>query len=117
MESIHITAQFTLPATAVYEFVSNPDNLALWAQGATGDVTFAPRNDFGVLDHTVALPDGRTVTVPMRVLPLGDGSELVFTIRRSDGMSAADFERDREAVESDLLTLTGILEGGVVDDS
>jgi uncharacterized protein YndB with AHSA1/START domain len=116
MESVHITAQLTVPASKVYDFVSNPENLALWAQGATGSVTFAPHNEFGVLDHTVSLADGGSVYVPFRVLPLEDGSELVFTIRRSDGMSDADFERDRESVESDLLTLTGILEGGTVED-
>jgi hypothetical protein len=110
MESLHVTAQLSRAPVEVYEFVSNPDNLSLWAQGATGDVEFAPRNDFGVLDHTVTLPDGATLTVYFRVLPLEDGSELVFTLRRGDGMSEEAFEADREAVESDLLTLTKLLE-------
>jgi uncharacterized protein YndB with AHSA1/START domain len=117
MESIHISTRVDRSPTDVYAFVSDPDNLALWAQGATGSVEFVPQNPFGVLDHTVTLPDGAKVTIPFRVLPLDDGSELVFTMRRPDGMSDEAFESDREAVESDLLTLTGILEGGVVEDT
>ena len=48
---------------------------------------------------------------PMRVLPNGDGSEFVFTLFRRPGMSPAEFAEDRTAVERDLRTLKGLLEG------
>jgi hypothetical protein len=35
-------------------------------------VTFAPRNDFGVLDHDVTLPSGETVYNPLRVISDGE---------------------------------------------
>jgi hypothetical protein len=39
------------------------------------------RNDFGVLDHVVALPSGESVYNPLRVIPDGEASEVVFTLR------------------------------------
>ena len=37
-------------------------------------------HDHGVLDHDVTLPSGETVHNPMRVIPDGDGCEVVFTL-------------------------------------
>ncbi|MGH3322555.1 MAG: hypothetical protein ACRDN9_20740 [Streptosporangiaceae bacterium] len=75
-------------------------------------VTFAERNDFGVLDHTVTLPTGQSLYNPLRVIPDGDaGCEVVFTLRRQPEMSADDFASDAAAVSSDLETLKGVLEG------
>ena len=37
------------------------------------------RTAFGVLDHEVTLPSGVTVLNPLRVVPDGDGCEVVFT--------------------------------------
>lgn len=67
----------------VYDFVSNPENLLRWAKGLARQVTksptgwiiqtlqgrmtfrFAPRNDFGVLDHFVKMDAGVEIYVPM----------------------------------------------------
>jgi hypothetical protein len=35
-----------------------------------------------VLDHTVVLPDGTEVYVPMRVVPNGGGSEVMLVLFR-----------------------------------
>jgi hypothetical protein len=75
-------------------------------------VRFAEPNAFGVLDHTVTLPSGETVRNPMRVLPRGDGSEVVFTLFRRQGVTDEALGRDRAAVERDLQTLKELLEGG-----
>jgi hypothetical protein len=75
-------------------------------------VVFAPANEFGVLDHVVRLPDGREVPNPLRVVPLDDGAELVFHVRRQDGMSDADFAADADHVARDLEALRRILESG-----
>ncbi|WAM28660.1 MULTISPECIES: hypothetical protein [Myxococcus] len=74
-------------------------------------VAFAPANAFGILDHDVTLPNGETVYNPVRVIPAGDHSEIIFTLRRRGGMSTEEFRRDAEAVAADLERLKALLEG------
>jgi len=126
----HVSIYIARPPDEVYAFASNPRNMPRWAAGlarsemrrdgeawiadapfGTVRVAFAPRNPFGVLDHDVTLPSGETVHNPMRVLPNGAGSEFVFTLFRRAGMSEAQLAEDRAAVERDLRTLKGLLEG------
>jgi uncharacterized protein YndB with AHSA1/START domain len=82
----------------VYEFVSNPANLPKWANAFCKSVTksnddwimetargsmkvrFVKSNDFRVLDHYVNPAPEIEVYVPMRVLPNGSGSEVIFTL-------------------------------------
>src|SRR5689334_11362986 len=96
----YLTISIDLDPAAVYAFASNPENLPQWAAGLgqgvkrsgehwevmTGDGTvglrFTPHNDYGVLDHTVVLPDGTEVYVPMRVMPNGSGSEVMLGLFR-----------------------------------
>ncbi len=127
-ESKHLSQAIARPAAEVYEFASDPANLPKWASGLGSSaehvdgqwfvdspdgrliVEFADRNDHGVLDHDVTLPSGETVHNPMRVIPDGDGCEVVFTLRRQPGMTDADFARDEGLVRADLRTLKGLLE-------
>lgn len=127
----HIRVSVERPPADVYAFAADPRNLPRWAKGLSGSieerggewvaesplgtvtVRFAPPNPFGVLDHDVVLESGATFHNPMRVLPNGDGSEVVFTLFRQAGMSDAQFEADASAVERDLRELKGLLEGGV----
>jgi hypothetical protein len=126
--SRHVSVRIGRSAAEVYEYARQPANLPAWAAGLGGDVAqvggqwivdspmgrvavaFVPRNDFGVLDHTVTLPTGEAVYNPMRIIPDGDGCEAVFTVRRQRGMSDADFQRDADAVSADLRTLKQVLE-------
>jgi hypothetical protein len=128
--SRHIAQHVRCSAQAAYAFASDPANLPVWAAGLGGAFTlvggrwravtpegdvlleFAPTNDFGVLDHTVVLPDGTSVYNPMRVLPDGDECEVVFTLRRRPSMTDDDLERDAAAVTQDLRTLQRVLESG-----
>jgi hypothetical protein len=73
-------------------------------------VRYAAPNPFGVIDHDVVLESGVTFHNPVRVLPHDDGAEVVFTLRRQDGMSDADFERDSAAVLADLVALKDVVE-------
>ena len=127
-DSRHISTHIDRLAKEVYDYASNPSNLPEWAPGLGSSVerldgqwfvesplgrvvvAFAPRNDFGVLDHDVTLPSGETVYNPMRVTVDGTGCEVVFTLRRQPGMSDEDFERDADAVFADLGTLKRVLE-------
>ncbi|HET7768142.1 MAG TPA: SRPBCC family protein [Chloroflexota bacterium] len=114
----------------VYAFAVVPENLPKWAAGLgtsgerSGDawvaqmevgqvtVRFVERNELGVLDHIVTLPDGQEVYNPMRVMPNGTGSEVSFTLFRLPGVTDAQLEADEAQVRRDLETLKGLLEGG-----
>jgi polyketide cyclase/dehydrase/lipid transport protein len=123
MGSRHLSARIDRSARDVYEYASDPSHLPEWAPGlgssiASVDgewtldspmgrivVTFAPRNEFGVLDHHVTLASGEIFYNPMRVTADDSGCEVVFSLRRRPGMSDADFERDADAVLADLVRL------------
>lgn len=110
---MHISVVIPRSPQDVYEFVTRPENLSQWVAGVDISVTpvkFTARNEFGVMDHTVTLPDGSFVFVPLRVLPAEHGSEVVFTLRRVAGATDREFEADRAAVEADLATLASILQ-------
>jgi hypothetical protein len=126
--STHLSVRIDRPAAEVYDYVSQPATLPTWAAGlgsaielvdgrwvadsALGriEVVMAESNPYGVVDHWVTLPTGKTVYNPMRVIADGDGSELVFTLRRLPGVSDADFESDAAAVTADLATVKQLLE-------
>lgn len=127
--SRHLSIAIERPASVVYEYASDPTNLPQWAAGLARTalektdegwvaespmgrvgVSFAERNHFGVLDHVVTLPSGERVYNPLRVLPDGEGCEVVFTLRQRPGISADEFARDADAVLGDLGTLKRVLE-------
>lgn len=104
----------------MYAFAAEPDNLPRWAAGLTGSevrrrgdllvvdspmgevtVRFAPRNEFGVVDHDVTLPSGTVVSNPLRVIAHPEGSEVVFTVRQIE-LTDEEFERDCAMVADDL---------------
>ncbi len=127
-ESRTLNVTITCPPREVYEFVSNPENLPRWAEGlgksvrrsgagwivdtpqGSAQIRFAEKNDFGVLDHYVKLSSGVEVYVPMRVVPNGSGSEVIFTLFKTPGMSDQQFAEDVGMVERDLKALKSILE-------
>lgn len=116
-------------AAQAYEFLSLPENFPAWASGlgrslrneggewiaetpeGPAKVRFSDRNALGVLDHSVTLPSGASVYVPLRVVANGDGCELVLTLLRQPGVSDEKFAADAEWVMRDLHTAKRILEG------
>jgi uncharacterized protein YndB with AHSA1/START domain len=127
-ESMHLSTQIARPAGQVYAFLADPANLPQWAAGLSGsieqrdgrwfadspmgdvEVRFVEQNPYGVLDHDVTLPDGTTVTNPMRVIADDDGCEVVFTVRRAPGATDAELQADAAAVRADFATLKHLLE-------
>lgn len=120
MTSRHLSVVIHSSPEAVYALASDPSRLPDWAAGlAEGaaeisndtlvmdspmgrvSVRFVPRNDLGVLDHEVTLPDGSVTYNPLRVVPHPEGAEVVFTIRQQD-MDDDDFDRDSRMVAADL---------------
>ena len=128
-ETVHVSTTIARPTKDVYAYAGDPTNLSDWASGLAHQpvecidgqwvadsplgrviVAFAPPNDFGILDHDVTLPSGQTVTNPVRVITNGDGCDVVFSVRRQDGMSDDEFAADVDAVRRDLATLRSTLE-------
>ncbi len=129
--SRHISIDIDRGMSEVYDFAADPLNLPAWAAGLAGSTVerdgqewftespmgrvtfrFAPRNEFGVLDHDVTLPSGQVVHNPLRVLGDGDACEVVFTLRQRPDMTDDDFERDADAVVKDLAALKSVVEAG-----
>jgi hypothetical protein len=128
MKAQTISVTIAAPPERVYAFASNPENLPRWvpsffqsveridgewvAQSTVGRVVveFVHDNDLGVLDHTVTLPSGARLTNPMRVIPNGDGSEILFTLIQHQDMTDQQFQEDAELVLSDLHTLRRLLD-------
>ena len=128
VESRTITVRIDRPFDKVYEFLVDPANWNQWAfglgrnirrsqdgwmadsDGGVASVQFTPRNSFGVVDHTVIRPSGKSVYVPMRLIANGSGCELLFTLFREPSMSDAQFASAAEFVERDLNGLKKLLE-------
>jgi hypothetical protein len=73
-------------------------------------IRFAEKNQFGILDHDVILESGVTFHNPMRVVPNGRSSEVIFTLFGQPGMSDEQFSEDAKWVEKDLTILRDLLE-------
>ena len=112
----------------VDDFAGKPENMPLWASGlATGfepdgadwiahgplgtvKVSFVPANEFGVIDHTVTIESGLRVYNALRIVPNGDGCEVMFMMLRLPGMTDAQFSADAAHVEKDLAMLKALME-------
>ncbi|ASW06804.1 polyketide cyclase [Rhizobium sp. 11515TR] len=112
----------------VYDYASRPENMPFWASGlasgltqdgddwiaegmlGTARVRFAPRNDFGVIDHWVTLKSDLQVYNALRVVPNGDGCEVMFNVLQLAGMEATQFAADAAHVMRDLKTLKELME-------
>lgn len=128
-DSAHISILVNARPYDVYEIARDVTYLPQWAAGlSTGEVTvidddlvvlhapmgpaqtkFVPRNELGILDHTVTLSDGIRSYNPLRVTPHPYGSEVTFTVLRLDSTDA-EFERDCQLVREDLRRLALLVE-------
>lgn len=129
LRSKTLSVSIERPPRDVYGFVANPQNLPRWAtafcrsvrqskgewilETSAGQmrIKFVGKNDFGVLDHSVTPEPGVEILNPMRVVPNGSGSEVLFTLFQLPSMSAGKYAEDVRMVERDLRTLKSILEG------
>jgi hypothetical protein len=66
---------------------------------------FVEPNAFGVLDHDVRLESGMTISNALRVVPNGDGSELVMIVLQGPDATIEEFDRDVAAVRADFVRL------------
>jgi hypothetical protein len=125
-----VHAAIERPWRDVYAFASKPENMQQWAAGLASGLTsegedwigdggpigkirvrFAPPNDFGVIDHAVTLENGARFENALRIVPNGDGAEVMFTLLRAPDTDDEAFERDAAAIAKDLQTLKALVEG------
>jgi len=128
LKSRTLTISIECHPRTMYEFVSNLENLPAWAkafcrsikrsggewvvetpQGSV-KIRFVKKNEFGVLDHYVTVSPSVEVFVPMRVVPNGTGSEVLFTLFQQAEMSDEKYAEDIGLVEQDLNSLKDLLE-------
>lgn len=128
MPSRTISVSIAAAPQEVYAFAANPENLPRWVPSFCKSVKkinddwvvespmgpavfrFVERNPFGVLDHVVQLASGAEFRSPMRVIPNGDGCEVIFTLFRTADMTDEQYAADAGLVESDLRRLKDIIE-------
>lgn len=123
----NISISINRSAEEVYQFASNPENFPIWVSfiksvikqgdiwiGKTdmGDIKikFSTPNAFGIIDHQVRLPNGETVSNPMRVVANNKGCEFIFTLFWMPNRTKEEFNEDVKAVTKDLQQLKKILE-------
>ena len=127
-ETRKLSVSIDRAAAEAYEFLSLPENFPRWASGlgaslrqagadwiaetADGPATvcFTERNSRGVLDHSVKLPRGGSVYVPLRVIANGERCELVLTLFRLPGVPEEKFAADAAWVMRDLQAAKRVLE-------
>lgn len=127
----HIGIGVARPAEEVYAFLADPLNFPRWAEGLGHSfvhvegmtwraetpigpmrILFSEPNQHGVLDHAVIPDQGTAMHNPMRVVPNGDGAEVVFTLFQRDGMSDDEMAADAGMIARDLAALKALLERG-----
>lgn len=126
--SKHISIAINKPFQDVYRFAANPENMVKWAAGLStgikkeGDhwisespmgkvkVTFPKENEFGIIDHVVTIPSGKTFYNPLRVIKNNEGSEVIFTLFRMPEVTDEEYNKDAGMILKDLQKLKTILE-------
>jgi hypothetical protein len=124
----HLSISVARDARRAYDFLSRPENFPKWASGLAGSlektgcewlaqtpagplkVRFSERNDLGILDHWVSPQAGGEIYIPLRIIPNGEGCELVLTLFRQPGMDDEKFAADAAWVRRDLKAAKKLLE-------
>jgi hypothetical protein len=124
----HVSVSIDRTPQEVYDFLSDAENfLPKWATGSKAFLTraeggwivespvgkvkmqFAAKNTLGILDFDFILESGLTIHNPMRVIPNGNGSELIRTVLREPGMSGEGFAEETEWAVKDLARIRELL--------
>ncbi len=117
------------PWRAVVEFLDEPRHYPRWApwlgpvlqrrdgewllkraDGSVAKVRFSERNGFGIADHWVLDGEDRATLVALRVLPSGDGSEVLLSGFREAGTNEAQWAAQQAALHAGLRRLQEALQ-------
>lgn len=127
-EARTVSISIARPADDVYAYLAKPAHIPEWSEfitkirrdgeqwiattktGEQSTMIFTYDNRLRVLDHDVIVSPTLTVHVPLRVLPNGTGSEVIFTVFRLADMDDVAFAKDIAMVETDLRGMKRVLE-------
>ena len=126
-EARTLSVSVPVPWPSLYDAIREPAFFPRWASGlsrgglvpeggrwrAEGPegpvwIRFTPPNPFGVMDHWVEPGSGAEVYVPMRVVPNGEGAEVLLTLFRQPGMSDEGVQADAAWMARDLAALRAL---------
>ena len=124
----HISVTIPVSQKTSYEYLSEPKNFPEWASGLCKSISplgngewsidspmgkltakFTDKNPYGILDHYVIFSPENISYNPLRIIENGEGSELIFTLFQTEGMTPEKFEEDSNWIKKDLEELKGIL--------
>ena len=118
------------PATDVFAFIADPENLPRWAVGfcrsirrdvekdgwwivttAQGDLPlrYVTDSECGTVDFHLSPAPGVEAAAFSRVMPNGEGAEYVFTQFQGPGMPDEVFERQVRALVEELQLLRALI--------
>ncbi len=122
------------PCDEVYAFLADPLTFPTWASNLGDDfvqvgetdwrtttrngptiLRFSPPNAYGILDHAVFLAGDEPQTTPMRVVPNGEGSDILYTVVQRGGVPVSAIESEIEWLHSDFGALVSMLESAPSD--
>ena len=124
LEARTLSVSVDRPWQDLFEAIWRPEIFPCWASGLSQSslrregtswraegpegavmIRFTDHNAFGIMDHVVTLASGADIHVPMRVVPNGNGAEVLLTLFRQPSMSAEKFAADADWVRRDLQRL------------
>lgn len=125
MQSYTLGVTIPAPAQKLFEFLIRPENLPRWAVNLAsavrhrdgqcylvsnaGERELSIRADAatGVVDYGLGANE-KTVVVPSRVVPNGDGCEYLFTVFLRPGLAPEEVERRLGGVRQELEVLRSL---------
>jgi hypothetical protein len=129
MRSDTQTITIGAPAKEVYAFVAEPGNLPRWAVGFAREIRpeddhwqvrtgsgaevrlrFRTDAELGIVDFVMEPAPGVVAVAYSRVLPHGDGADVVFTQQQTPGMADDSFDAQVAALGHELTVLKALLE-------
>ena len=112
----------------LFDFLANPENLSRWAgslcqsvrkegdqwmiESKMGELKLrlVSNKEFGVIDYHIIPPLPMKFVAYSRIVPNGQGSEFIFTQFQLPLLPGSFFEKQKESLKKELVTLKDIME-------
>jgi hypothetical protein len=118
-----------VPPAKLFDFLTNPENMARWASSLCQSVTkdgdqwlleskmgqlklrIVSNKDCLTIDYHITPPLPIKFVAYTRIIPNGQASEFLFTQFQLPLLPASFFEKQKESLKKELATLKDIMEG------
>jgi len=123
------TVSIATGGARVFDFVSNPENLPVWAKGFCtsirreegrwvisspgGEIALGMTTDakLGVVDFHLSPAPGIESVAASRVVHAGEGCAYIFTFHQTPGLPDEVFENQKRSLGGELTILKELMEG------